>query len=50
MFRTFNMGVGMVLIVASRNAQQALTLFEKTGQKAWIIGEVIQGRKEVVFA
>jgi len=49
MFRTFNMGVGMVLIVASRNAQQALSLFEKTGQKAWIIGEVIQGRKEVVF-
>ncbi len=49
MFRTFNMGVGMVLIVASRNAQQALALLEKTGQKAWIIGEVIQGRKEVLF-
>jgi len=50
MFRTFNMGVGMVLIVSSRNAQQALALLEKTGQKAWIIGEVIQGRKAVVFA
>ncbi len=49
MFRTFNMGVGMVLIVSSRNAQQALALLEKTGQKAWIIGEVIQGRKAVVF-
>jgi phosphoribosylformylglycinamidine cyclo-ligase len=49
MFRTFNMGVGMVLIVASRNAHQALALFEKTGQKAWIIGEVIQGTKEVEF-
>ena len=49
MFRTFNMGVGMILIVSSRNAQQALALLKKKGQKAWIIGEVIQGNKEVVF-
>ncbi len=39
----------MVLIVASRNAELALKLFEKTGQRAWVIGEVIQGRKEVVL-
>ncbi len=29
MFRTFNMGVGMVLIASSQNAQQALALFGK---------------------
>lgn len=44
MFRTFNMGVGMVLVVSSRNAQHALSLFEEIGQKAWIIGEVIEGK------
>ena len=49
MFRTFNMGVGMVLIVTPGNAQHVLALFEKMGQKAWVIGEVIQGKREVVF-
>lgn len=47
MFRTFNMGVGMVLILSSRETPLALTLFEKMGQKAWIIGEVVEGNKEV---
>ncbi len=49
MFRTFNMGIGMALIVDIRSAHRALTLFEKMGQKAWIIGEVIQGKKEVII-
>ena len=49
MFRTSNMGIGMVLITDSRGAERARALFEKMGQKAWIIGEVIPGKKEVVF-
>lgn len=50
MFRTFNMGIGMVLIADPRSAERALVLFEKMGQKAWIIGEVIPGKKDVIFA
>lgn len=49
MFRTFNMGVGMVLILESKNAQKALRLFEKIGEKGWIIGEVREGAREVVL-
>ncbi len=49
MFRTFNMGVGMVLIMEPKNAQRALKLFEKAGEKAWIIGEVSEGACEVVL-
>ncbi len=49
MFRTFNMGVGMVLILESRNAHKALKLFEKMGEKAWIIGELRAGNREVVL-
>jgi len=49
MFRTFNMGVGMALILGPRNAQRTLNLFEKIGQKAWIIGEVIEGGRNVSF-
>lgn len=47
MFRTFNMGVGMALILSSRSAQKAVSFFEHQGQKAWIIGEVVEGRREV---
>ncbi|NOR52500.1 MAG: phosphoribosylformylglycinamidine cyclo-ligase [Candidatus Aminicenantes bacterium] len=43
MFRTFNMGVGMVLVLGSRTVQRALRLFENLGQKAWIMGEVREG-------
>jgi phosphoribosylformylglycinamidine cyclo-ligase len=50
MFRTFNMGVGMVLIVGSKDAHHALKAFKKLGQRAWIIGEVFQGKKEVIIA
>ncbi|MBC8358407.1 MAG: phosphoribosylformylglycinamidine cyclo-ligase [Candidatus Aminicenantes bacterium] len=49
MFRTFNMGIGMALILGPRNAQYTLNLFEKIGQKAWIIGEVIEGDRNVSF-
>ena len=49
MFRTFNMGIGMALILGPRNAQYTLNLFEKIGQKAWIIGEVIEGDTNVSF-
>jgi len=49
MFRTFNMGIGMALILGPRKAQRTLNLFEKIGQKAWIIGEVIEGDRNVSF-
>jgi len=49
MFRTFNMGIGMALILGPRKAQCTLNLFEKIGQKAWIIGEVIEGDRNVSF-
>ncbi len=42
MFRTFNMGVGMILIVSKENEKEVL---EKSG--GYVIGEVIKGRKQV---
>jgi len=41
--RTFNMGVGMVAIAASGDANRALQLLEDRGLSAWRAGEVIQG-------
>ena len=51
MFRTFNMGIGMVLILSARNASEAKNhLLKKHGLRSWIIGEVTPGRKGVEIA
>ncbi len=47
MFRTFNMGVGMVMILSPRSVTPALHWLEEMGLKAWIIGDVTEGRERV---
>jgi phosphoribosylformylglycinamidine cyclo-ligase len=50
MFRTFNMGVGLVAVVDKNEAGRAVRAFASVGQKAWPIGEVVRGRHQVEFA
>ncbi|MCK9603101.1 MAG: phosphoribosylformylglycinamidine cyclo-ligase [Candidatus Omnitrophica bacterium] len=47
MYHTFNMGVGMVLIVEAASAQGIISKLAKSKVKSWIIGEVVEGKKEV---
>jgi phosphoribosylformylglycinamidine cyclo-ligase len=47
MYQTFNMGVGMALIVAPGAAKSIVAKFAKMKLKSWLIGEVIRGKKEV---
>ena len=44
MFRTFNMGIGMILVVSPRTAAKAMAILAGLGQKAWIIGDLVSGR------
>ena len=50
MRRTFNLGVGMVAVVAARDIEKALALLGRAGERAWQIGTVVRGRREVVYA
>lgn len=43
MFNTFNMGVGMCVVVAKEDAERALEILHANGEEAYIIGEVIAG-------
>jgi len=45
MLRAFNCGIGMVLIVAKRDAQKALDKLEKLGERAFRIGTVEERKK-----
>jgi phosphoribosylformylglycinamidine cyclo-ligase len=40
MYRTFNMGVGMVLVVADRQAEEIIDRLKGLGETAWIIGDI----------
>lgn len=47
MFRTFNMGVGFVLIAGRDRVPQLLDSLHATGETAWLLGEVQRGTREV---
>jgi len=47
MFRVFNMGIGMAVIVAASEAEEALELAQSFRGKAWIVGEIASGEKGV---
>jgi phosphoribosylformylglycinamidine cyclo-ligase len=49
MHRTFNCGIGMVVIVASERAAEAVRLLNKSGEQAMVIGEVRRGERGVVI-
>ena len=50
MFRTFNMGVGMVIICARQNAEAIKSHCETLGQPCFSIGSVVPGQQEVKFS
>ena len=50
MHRTFNCGVGMVVVVGADDADAAIKLLEDRGENAWRIGRVIAGDREVCYA
>ncbi|HAV61283.1 MAG TPA: phosphoribosylformylglycinamidine cyclo-ligase, partial [Verrucomicrobiales bacterium] len=43
MHQVFNMGIGMVAVVAADRADQALKLIKAAKHSAWIIGEITKG-------
>src|SRR5580658_2791817 len=49
MHRTFNCGIGMIAIVASERAADAMVLLQEQGETALLIGEVRRGEREVVI-
>ncbi|MBD0383328.1 phosphoribosylformylglycinamidine cyclo-ligase [Paenibacillus sedimenti] len=49
MFRTFNMGIGMVIIVGADDAEKAIAAAEKQGEKVYRLGVVTEGERVVTF-
>ncbi len=49
MFNTFNMGVGMSVVVAKADAEKALEILRTNGEDAYIMGEIIPSEEGVVL-
>ncbi len=49
MFNTFNMGVGMSIVVAKEDAEKAIEVLKANGEDAYIIGEIVAGEEKVVI-
>ena len=49
MFNTFNMGVGMSVVVAKEDAETALAVLHENGEDAYIIGEIVNGNEKIVI-
>ncbi len=49
MYNTFNMGLGMVIAVDAADVDKAIAAFESAGDKAYVVGEIVDGDKGVTL-
>ena len=49
MFNTFNMGVGMSVVVAKEDAEKAIEVLKANGEDAYIIGEIVKSEQGVIL-
>jgi len=50
MLRTFNMGLGMLLVVPSAKFKKAQAVLERVGEKAYTIGRIVKGERKVTYS
>ena len=49
MFNTFNMGVGMSVVVPAAQADTALAILRENGEDAYVMGEIVAGEEKVIL-
>ena len=49
MFNTFNMGVGMSIVVAAKDAEKSMEILKENGENPYIIGKIIKSDDKIVI-
>ncbi len=49
MFNTFNMGVGMSIVVPKEDEEKALNILKANGEDAYVIGEIVSGGEGIIL-
>jgi phosphoribosylformylglycinamidine cyclo-ligase len=50
MFRVFNMGIGMVIVINPEYTDKIIDELNLCGEKVYKIGKIIEGEKKVLFS
>ncbi|MDI6717145.1 MAG: phosphoribosylformylglycinamidine cyclo-ligase [Actinomycetota bacterium] len=50
MFQTFNMGIGMIVVLEPELVDKAVDILSNEGEKVYIIGEMVKGKGETKYA
>ncbi|TXJ55993.1 phosphoribosylformylglycinamidine cyclo-ligase [Brachyspira aalborgi] len=49
MFNTFNMGVGMCIIVSKKDTEKTIEILNSCKEDAYIIGKIIENKEKIIF-
>ena len=49
MFNTYNMGVGMSIVVPAAQVEKSLEILSANGETAYVIGEIIESDEKVIL-
>lgn len=49
MFNTFNMGVGMCVVVPAAEAEKAVAVLKEAGEEAYVMGTIVEGDEKVTI-
>jgi len=49
MYNTYNMGVGMSVVVAKEDAQKAIEILKANGEDAYVLGEIVKSDEGVIL-
>ena len=50
MMRTFNMGIGMLVVVPSKKFKKAETVLDRAGEKYYAVGRIVKGERKVSYS
>jgi len=50
MLRTFNMGIGMLVVVPAKKFKKAQTLLERASEKFYSVGRIVKGERKVIYS
>ena len=50
MLRTFNMGIGMIVVVPAEQAKKAKAILNRANERHFLIGRISRGERRVTYA
>jgi len=50
MLRTFNMGIGMLVVVPAKKFKKVETLLDRAGEKFYSVGRIVKGERKVMYS